>query len=50
MQIFRNVLSELGARDAAELRRILTKLARRVRDVVESGSAETETRSGGVRA
>jgi len=35
VQIFRQILSELSARDAAELSRILTRLARRVRELVE---------------
>jgi DNA-binding MarR family transcriptional regulator len=35
MQIFRAVLGELSPRDSTELRRILTRLARRVRDIVE---------------
>jgi DNA-binding MarR family transcriptional regulator len=34
VQIFRQVLSELSARDAADLRRILNRLARRVRELV----------------
>jgi DNA-binding MarR family transcriptional regulator len=38
VQIFRQVLGELGARDAADLRRILTKLARRVRELVKNNS------------
>ncbi|MCE7892023.1 MAG: MarR family transcriptional regulator [Sorangiineae bacterium PRO1] len=35
VQIFRQILSELSARDAAGLSRILTRLARRVRELVE---------------
>lgn len=35
VQIFRQILSELSARDAAELSRILIRLARRVRELVE---------------
>ncbi|MBK7582930.1 MAG: MarR family transcriptional regulator [Myxococcales bacterium] len=35
VQIFRQILGELSARDAAELSRILTRLARRVRELVE---------------
>lgn len=35
VQIFRQILSELSPRDAAELSRILTRLARRVRELVE---------------
>jgi DNA-binding MarR family transcriptional regulator len=35
VQIFRRVLSELSPRDAGDLRRILNRLARRVRDLVE---------------
>ena len=35
MQIFKTVLGELTARDAADLKRILTKLARRVTELVE---------------
>jgi DNA-binding MarR family transcriptional regulator len=35
VQIFRQVLGELGPRDAADLRRILTKLARRVGELVK---------------
>ena len=38
VQIFRQVLGELGARDAADLRRILTKLARRVGELVKKNS------------
>ena len=38
VQIFRQVLGELGARDAADLRRILTKLARRVAELVKNNS------------
>jgi DNA-binding MarR family transcriptional regulator len=38
VQIFRQVLSELSARDSNELRRILNKLARRVRDLVNEGT------------
>jgi DNA-binding MarR family transcriptional regulator len=34
VQIFRQVLSELSVRDSTELRRILNKLARRVRELV----------------
>ena len=33
VQIFRQVLAELSLRDATELRRILNKLARRVREL-----------------
>lgn len=41
VQIFRQVLGELSGRDAAELRRILTRLARRVRELVdEKGEPE----------
>jgi len=44
VQIFRRVLEELSPRDAIELRRILNKLARRVKDIVREsardGSAE----------
>lgn len=43
-EIFRTVLSELSVRDAADLKRIVTRLARRVRKLVErsaeSGPAE----------
>jgi MarR family transcriptional regulator, organic hydroperoxide resistance regulator len=35
VHIFRQILSELSARDAAELRRIMTRLARRVRELVD---------------
>jgi DNA-binding MarR family transcriptional regulator len=42
VQIFRRVLAELSARDAAELGRILNSLARRVRELVE----ESVTKSG----
>lgn len=35
VDIFRRVLAELPARDAADLKRILTKLAHRVNDLVE---------------
>jgi DNA-binding MarR family transcriptional regulator len=35
VQIFRQVLGELSGKDAAELRRILTRLARRVRELVD---------------
>jgi DNA-binding MarR family transcriptional regulator len=42
VQIFRQVLGELGARDAADLRRILTKLARRVRELVQHNSEENQ--------
>jgi DNA-binding MarR family transcriptional regulator len=38
VQIFRQVLSELSVRDSTELRRILNKLARRVRELVNEGS------------
>jgi DNA-binding MarR family transcriptional regulator len=34
VHIFRQVLGELSTRDAAELRRIMTRLARRVRELV----------------
>ena len=41
VQIFRQVLAELSGRDAAELRRVLTRLARRVRELVdEKGEVE----------
>jgi len=41
VEIFRQVLSELSARDASELRRILTRLARRVHELVdEKGDQE----------
>lgn len=41
VQIFRQVLGELSTRDAAELRKILTRLARRVRELVdEKGDLE----------
>jgi DNA-binding MarR family transcriptional regulator len=40
MQMFRDVLAELGPRDSADLRRILMKLARRVRDVVQTHEGE----------
>src|SRR5687767_4604076 len=36
VQIFRQVLSEISTRDAADLKRILTRLARRVRELVEA--------------
>jgi MarR family transcriptional regulator, organic hydroperoxide resistance regulator len=38
VQIFRRVLEELSPRDATELRRILNKLARRVRELVGESS------------
>lgn len=40
VQIFRQVLSELSTRDAADLKRILTRLARRVRELVEAEGPE----------
>ncbi len=39
VQIFRTVLGELGARDSSDLRRILSRLARRVRELVETTDA-----------
>jgi MarR family transcriptional regulator, organic hydroperoxide resistance regulator len=38
VQIFRRVLSELGQRDAHELRRILTRLARRVGELADESN------------
>ena len=40
MQLFRALLEDLPARDAAELERITTKLARRVREVLGVGEGE----------
>ncbi|MFO0567415.1 MAG: MarR family transcriptional regulator [Polyangiaceae bacterium] len=41
VQIFRQILAELSAKDAADLSRILTRLARRVRELVdEKGEPE----------
>ena len=41
VQIFRRVLSELGTRDATDLRRILTRLARRVGELAEQSNGGT---------
>jgi DNA-binding MarR family transcriptional regulator len=38
MEIFRTVLQELSAEDAADLRRIVTRLARRVGDLVRDSA------------
>jgi DNA-binding MarR family transcriptional regulator len=40
VQIFRQVLSELSTRDASDLKRILTRLARRVRELVEDQESD----------
>ena len=40
VQIFRRVLSELSARDAAELRRILTRLAKRVGELADLANGD----------
>jgi MarR family transcriptional regulator, organic hydroperoxide resistance regulator len=40
VQIFRQVLSELPTRDASDLKRILTRLARRVRELVEARESD----------
>lgn len=40
-QIFRQVLGELSARDAADLKRVLTRLAERVREIVGEADAPT---------
>lgn len=45
MEIFRTVLTELSPRDAADLKRILTRLARRVAELVEQ-SAEVGVEEG----
>jgi DNA-binding MarR family transcriptional regulator len=47
VKIFRRVLEELSPRDATELRRILNKLARRVREIVgESNDADAPDEDG----
>jgi MarR family transcriptional regulator, organic hydroperoxide resistance regulator len=45
VQIFRQVLSELSTRDAADLKRILTRLARRVRELVEDQESDEKGRA-----
>lgn len=45
VQIFRQVLSELSTRDASDLKRILTRLARRVRELVEAKEADEKGRA-----
>lgn len=40
VQIFRRVLAELGPRDASDLRRILTRLARRVGELADQSNGE----------
>jgi DNA-binding MarR family transcriptional regulator len=48
MEMFRRAVSELSPRDAADLKRILTKLARRVGELVETtGPADEPTRDAG---
>lgn len=42
MEILRTVLAELSVRDAADLRRILTKLARRVGEIVQQSGASND--------
>lgn len=42
VQIFRTVLGELSTRDARDLKRVLTRLAQRVRELVEEGALPTE--------
>lgn len=39
VEIFRQVVAELSRRDAADLRRILTRLARKVREIVDAREA-----------
>jgi DNA-binding MarR family transcriptional regulator len=45
VQIFRQVLSELSPRDASDLKRILTRLARRVRELVEDQESDEKGRT-----
>ena len=45
VQIFRQVLSELSLREASDLKRILTRLARRVRELVEAQESEEKGRA-----
>lgn len=45
VQIFRQVLSELSTRDASDLKRILTRLARRVRELVEDQESDEKGRA-----
>lgn len=45
VQIFRQVLSELSSRDASDLKRILTRLARRVRELVEVQESDEKGRA-----
>ncbi len=42
VQIFRTVLGELSTRDARDLKRVLTRLAQRVRELVQEGALPSE--------
>jgi DNA-binding MarR family transcriptional regulator len=45
VQIFRQVLSELSSKDTADLKRILTRLARRVRELVDAQEPDEKGKS-----
>jgi DNA-binding MarR family transcriptional regulator len=45
MQLFRALLEDLPGRDAAELERIVTRMVRRVREVLESGWTPEDSRA-----
>ena len=47
VQIFRKVLAELSPRDTADLKRIMTRLAKRVREIVEESTRSGDPRSNG---